>query len=566
MYRDVVSVAQMTIRLIQERKASNGAVDYARKEFGGDSILIGRAGDCDVVLQGSQFALKHARIVREGTSYYIEDLDPVYEVLLNGKLVQRAALRKGDRLSLSGAVFRITDVSQDLEITQYISESENESAEARSERLFRSLDIRRVLPSMRALSLVLMLAVLSLVALVPQVFEERRHLEAGPVTNHHRMIEGQCANCHTGSFERVSDGSCATCHHVSEHAAAFGKTAHHPMLGRNCVECHREHGEQRTLMPSETKLCADCHSQIKAIYPESKIENITTWDEHPEFSVTLQPSQPGETGSKVSLADRSKLADNSHVKLNHAVHLKPEIRGPHGPVTLQCSDCHKMNADYKTIAPVTMEGNCRSCHGLQFDERLADKEVPHGDPDVVYNFLYAEYAKLMLADQPDIAESQRLRPGVAPEPGQTQTAFVRSEVERAARGAERELFTRTACKTCHEVSEVSDSLIDGQQRSRFRILKPAIPVSWMPNARFNHGSHEELSCESCHTGVRKSEKTTDVLLPLKATCQHCHASQAGGGKLGSDCVLCHSYHDSLPLDPKQKKQWKLGTALAGDLG
>lgn len=326
---------------------------------------------------------------------------------------------------------------------------------------------------------------------------------------------------------------------MSDHAPVFQNAAHQQALGRLCVDCHREHGGVQSLLPPEPALCTGCHAQIKQQYPDSKIENVSSWDRHPEFSMP---------------------EDNSHIKLNHEIHLKPDLKGRDGPVTLQCGSCHELSADFKTIAPISMERHCASCHGLQFDERLPDTHVPHAEPDIVYKFLYAEYAKFLLADSPQQQSAPiRLKPGAAlPQAGAAHTSFVRGEVESLARAAERELFTRTACQLCHEISETEDSEAVREQRSRYAVLKPEIPEVWMPGARFGHGSHEELSCESCHTGVRNSSQTSDVLLPGRNHCQHCHADSAGSGKLESNCVLCHSYHDSLALDPGRKKNWKLG--------
>lgn len=80
----------------------------------------------------------------------------------------------------------------------------------------------------------------------------------------------------------------------------------------------------------------------------------------------------------------------------------------------------------------------------------------------------------------------------------------------------------------------------------------------MPEAIFSHGAHEEVKCESCHEGARTSSKTSDVLLPKVESCRTCHSALGGPHPTGghstvrSDCIMCHSYHESLLMDLGKK--------------
>jgi hypothetical protein len=122
------------------------------------------------------------------------------------------------------------------------------------------------------------------------------------------------------------------------------------------------------------------------------------------------------------------------------------------------------------------------------------------------------------------------------------------------------LFTKTACFLCHEVSkrDVSEDQLREEASSQYEILKPQIPEIWMPESIFSHGAHEEVSCESCHAGARTSEKTSDVLLPRVDSCRECHSSlgdshpRGGHSTVKSDCIMCHSYHDSLLMSLDKK--------------
>ena len=89
----------------------------------------------------------------------------------------------------------------------------------------------------------------------------------------------------------------------------------------------------------------------------------------------------------------------------------------------------------------------------------------------------------------------------------------------------------------------------------------------MPESTFDHGAHQEVACESCHVGVSKSEKTTDVLLPGKENCYQCHDQAGSLGMVKSDCITCHSYHDTLILDEEKKREIEnILMSLGGNAG
>ena len=191
---------------------------------------------------------------------------------------------------------------------------------------------------------------------------------------------------------------------------------------------------------------------------------------------------------------------------------------------------HQYSDDFRTIKPINFEAHCASCHPLEFDARLPGSAVPHGEPDVVFNYLFAEYAKLFLVkegrEEEDAGARRRRKPGKKVQRG-VEIDFSRKSVEAESRSTEKELFTRTACHLCHlinEVEAVSDDA-EAQKASKYAIIPPEIPERWMPRAIFDHGAHQEVACESCHVGVRESVETTDLLLPGIDNCRQCHVWQ-----------------------------------------
>jgi serine phosphatase RsbU (regulator of sigma subunit) len=74
----------------------------------GKVTTIGRDPGCDVVVRTDQTSYRHAIIVQAGGGYYLEDLESVNGVFVNGRRVAgRAPLRPGDRIEMPGlaAVF-----------------------------------------------------------------------------------------------------------------------------------------------------------------------------------------------------------------------------------------------------------------------------------------------------------------------------------------------------------------------------------------------------------------------------------------------------------------------------
>jgi hypothetical protein len=66
------------------------------------SMVLGRRSDCEIVLSHKAAARCHARIVREGDDYYLEDLNSRNGTWLNGARIHgRVPLRQGDRIRIA---------------------------------------------------------------------------------------------------------------------------------------------------------------------------------------------------------------------------------------------------------------------------------------------------------------------------------------------------------------------------------------------------------------------------------------------------------------------------------
>jgi hypothetical protein len=310
---------------------------------------------------------------------------------------------------------------------------------------------------------------------------------AGPLAKGHTILTNNCSSCHVsaGGFgAQVTETACQTCHNAPIHQV---KQTFTPA----CISCHVEHQGSFRLAATSDASCTQCHSSLKTTGGQAQFAaSIASFNNgHPEFAA-VRPGHAPDPGT---------------VKLSHQVHMKSDLKGPTGPVQLQCVDCHQPVAHVPNapMAPVDYAMHCASCHPLVFDRRFAEP-APHADTKVVHDFVVRKYAE---AD-----------PGNAPQ-----------HVEEAER-----LLWQKSCKECHLLTYPAPG-------TRPEILKSAIPTKWMTHAKFDHQAHHLVSCTECHGQAKISNNTADVLLPGIATCQRCHS----GGRTATDshCSECHDYHD-----------------------
>ena len=70
----------------------------SRVELAPLPFKIGRQADNDLILRDSRASREHARIVRKGGEYSVEDAGSLHGVYVNGKRVESHALRNSDRI------------------------------------------------------------------------------------------------------------------------------------------------------------------------------------------------------------------------------------------------------------------------------------------------------------------------------------------------------------------------------------------------------------------------------------------------------------------------------------
>lgn len=74
------------------------------------SLLIGRATECDITLPSSQVSRHHARLSVTEEALHIEDLDSANGTVVNGQVLeQKQILRDGDELLFHDIKFRVSE-------------------------------------------------------------------------------------------------------------------------------------------------------------------------------------------------------------------------------------------------------------------------------------------------------------------------------------------------------------------------------------------------------------------------------------------------------------------------
>jgi len=373
---------------------------------------------------------------------------------------------------------------------------------------------------------------------------------SGQLSHAHVVFTQQCALCHVtqaGAFTaQVTDKACLACHDAPPHHANQTFTP-------ECSSCHVEHKGATLLQTTADAACTQCHRELRTRDGQAHyVTSIAGFDdEHPEFA----PLRSGNT-------------DPGGVRLNHYVHLQPNLIGPNNTrVQMTCDDCHRSadsgDGPYRApeMHPIAASNanfnrshdranmplpefakHCAACHTLQFDKRFGNEEVPHDKPEVVHAFLLKRFSEYIAvhpeavheASPPDRQIPERVRaPQVA------RSADVWTEFRVA--DAEWLLYAKT-CKQCHTLKPTSGPLPE--------VAKSNLTTRWLSHAEFDHQAHRMMSCTSCHTRTLNSRETTDVLLPGIQTCQQCHRSQ-GPAKEAAEgsCFECHQYHDWTKAKP-----------------
>lgn len=387
----------------------------------------------------------------------------------------------------------------------------------------------------------------------------------GKLASAHQPWENDCKVCHTTPFRQVKNEDCLACHknmpdHVETDTAQF--SALHEM---RCASCHRDHQGSMGLVAQNrnytSENCADCHADIKDDYPKTLTQDVTDFaGGHPAFRIQHAAAQGADKLVRTRQAKGTALSEPTSLKFPHDVHLAREgVNSPKGKVQMECRDCHQPNADGIGFKPVTMKDNCQSCHDLKFEPSVSSREVPHGTEEEVVNTLREFYSFVGMHKVPiDKPAPDRGVALIRPGKQERIPSFVNApgDVQSQAAAAATELFEKTSCVVCHEVTRIPQSgaaLKKNAGMPAWDIAPIAKAHPWMPKAKFNHEKHMAAECTDCHNAP-SSKKAEEVLMPDIGVCRDCHAGkEPEKNKVTSDCGVCHGFHpDKAPSAPALK--------------
>lgn len=260
-------------------------------------------------------------------------------------------------------------------------------------------------------------AVAALWVLVAATRDDQRIYLGGPVSTAHAMFENECRLCHgpgpaegtpvsqaslaaaaaaapAGYFLNVADTSCTACH---------AGPVHHDneTFTPRCASCHVEHVGRAVLVQIADSHCVQCHRNLetKDGKPPAFHRTIPTLGRHPEFAVTVRAD---DKVARVRLDQAAELRDTAQMKLNHAKHLKVNLKGVEDlekqrgassvvkvkdGAQIACTFCHKPDERGQYMLPLAYDKHCAVCHPLDFDGRFPDATAPHSKPAIVHAFL-----------------------------------------------------------------------------------------------------------------------------------------------------------------------------------
>jgi hypothetical protein len=549
-------------------KQGKGAISYEEDVHFGDVLSIGRAADQAIFLSDIRAALNHARVTAVSPGRYQVESLILAGIRVNGELTYATTVGAGAIVEVASTKIMLLEPPRDFEAAVEIStldKTEQEAAKAKRAKptSLKETWLSKRFPSWTLFTLVLVFGLLIPAAshFIPPLAKILPHTglpttaswNPGPLDAAHRFFGDDCKQCHQTPFLTVRDSACTTCHtRMAAHAdpARFNL----PELGEApCGSCHQDHLGLAGMVDTDESLCSNCHTGLATRTKNaSQLSDASDFGKaHPEFRVRLPAWDSAGKFAPQLTRLTAGLKENSGLKFNHELHLKPDLNAPSGRRTLQCDSCHAEDAGGLAMKPVNFETMCHDCHTLGFDTFAPDRQVPHAKVAEVVYMLDDYYAKRALeggyteASAPGFVQ-QRRRPGDAPL-SQQETIEALSWARNKSRQVADSVFTGRACVTCHAVSRAAATNVPG---AGWQIAPVRVSGIWYGDAKFTHAKHSTMQCKDCHAATT-SKAATDLLIPDLVNCRQCHSGADGGSKVASTCVACHEYHQSKTLQMKQ---------------
>ncbi|MCZ6804600.1 MAG: FHA domain-containing protein [Proteobacteria bacterium] len=576
-----------------KRKLKSGE-NVETKEINSDLITVGRGTDEDIYLSGVHVALKHAEISVDPKGNLHIKSKSIAGIRIDGHTIDEQILHIGSTINIGEYQLTIkkppSNYDHLIEVNQFDAYGDKDK---KAKRFQLSTQISHF--NKRYLSWMFFLLVFIGFLVFPMsghFFKPLRDSlrdiwlfsdnvwNTGGLSSSHRAIATECNICHKTAFISVKDSDCKECH--KNMYAHVDKAVHQVTMleTSKCAYCHQEHNSSLGLKHYGGGLCIDCHKDIKDIVAKTELRDVSDFgNDHPEFMLTLLRNE-GKDSVRVLIGDKKLLKESSGLRFDHKIHLaKKGIRGAKGNVKMSCVDCHQPDPGGIGFVSINMEKHCQSCHRLEFDAHVPDRELPHSDIQQLMNVLEDFYMTQALKggyrdvklkpresskdpkpqikttplEIPDIV-SERRRPGVelTVEESLVATAWAKQKWRHVAE----EVIQYRSCSTCHIIDVTRNDPPD------WRLAPVTITDHWMKSAQFNHKSHRTQDCVDCHK-MTQSEDSEDVMIPGIANCRKCHGGSGAKDRVASTCISCHKFHQH-EIDKKEPINTALNVGKPGE--
>ena len=613
----------MTVTVKFVRRRPGGRVTVRPNIFDKRELTIGRGADCDIFLPDLRVSLRHARLIQLNDKKAAVEALSDKRIKSNGATLRRCeiVIDRGAEIGVGPYAMTIEageapgDMTVSVELAEPLTEPAAPEEEEKAFSLAGGLVGKRAAAWALFLSAILVFLILPIFAFFlyaddrgvggaadappPAILAAAdRPWLAGALASAHANLAEDCQACHVQPFVRVEDSACLSCHDELRDHAAPGRlfTAQPAQVGLGaqwraklqaaldipqgrCGSCHFEHNGSDGIFLDDQALCAECHGGLDQRLTDTELLNTEDFRRaHPEFRPRIVIATGGEEGARfarVSMADDPR--ENSGLIYPHDFHLKDaevarKLATLPAPAkaafgeTLDCLDCHKLEAGGGLFAPIEMESQCAACHSLVFAVAAdgAERLLPHGQPRevvrVLDDFYLAKASEFALSSSAaniltrqlgaeDRARRDRLR----------EDAYSRARADSLAM-ATRVFSEGGICEKCHLIAPPQAG---GNPRD-YRVTPVVFSDPFMPRARFSHEAHMtgEFECGDCHA-AESSDKAQDVLLPGVATCRQCHGGANDHRLIASPCLTCHIYHaeDGAPhMAPRLRRAAREGSS------
>jgi hypothetical protein len=270
----------------------------------------------------------------------------------------------------------------------------------------------------------------------------------------------------------------------------------HAKLEANCEECHVRFDKE-----AQTRLCSDCHKEVKADIQK-----------HEGFHGRLGGKECRECHTEHKGRD-ANIAMFDIKTFDHAKTGFPLLGAHQKQDKVKCKSCHEAKKKYRE-APST----CNECHrkddkhkgGLGTDCKSCHNENNWKETKFDHSLEKTRFA--LLGKHAEVkCDKCHADPGhYKGAPHECVACHLKADKHKGQYGKK--------CETCHVERDWKQIVFNHDLETKFKLL----------------GKHQPVKCLACHKGPLFKEKTP-------ATCVACHRKDdIHKGSLGNKCETCHN--------------------------